>query len=86
MATETKEKLIRVLQLMQTTDEKTPMNATQIVEKLSTEYELEGVNRKSIYRDIASIIILICQSANACVFIYQPLRLSSVCTMSYPQS
>ena len=53
MATETKEKLIRVLQLMQTTDEKTPMNATQIVEKLSTEYELEGVNRKSIYRDIA---------------------------------
>ena len=34
----------------------------------------------------ASIIILICQSANACVFIYQPLRLSSVCTMSYPQS
>ena len=38
MATETKEKLIRVLQLMQTTDEKTPMNATQIVEKLSTEY------------------------------------------------
>jgi hypothetical protein len=53
VATETKEKLIRVLQLMQTTDEKTPMNATQIVEKLSTEYELEGVNRKSIYRDIA---------------------------------
>lgn len=47
MATETKEKLIRVLQLMQTTDEKTPMNATQIVEKLSTEYELEGVNRKA---------------------------------------
>ena len=39
MATETKEKLIRVLQLMQTTDEKTPMNATQIVEKLSTEYD-----------------------------------------------
>lgn len=53
MATETKEKLIRVLQLMQTTDEKTPMNATQIVEKLSTEYELEGVDRRSIYRDIA---------------------------------
>ena len=47
MATETKEKLIRVLQLMQTTDEKTPMNATKIVEKLSTEYELEGVDRKS---------------------------------------
>ena len=48
MATETKEKLIRVLQLMQTTDEKTPMNATQIVEKLSTEYELEGVPATSV--------------------------------------
>ena len=34
----------------------------------------------------ASIIIFICQSANAWVFIYHPLLLSSVCTMSYPQS
>ena len=53
MATERKEKLIRVLQIMQTTDEKTPLNATQIVKRLDTEYELEGVERRSIYRDIA---------------------------------
>ena len=52
MATERKEKLIRVLQIMQTTDEKTPLNATQIVKRLDTEYELEGVERRSIYRDI----------------------------------
>lgn len=53
MATERKEKLIRVLQIMQTTDEKMPLNATQIVKRLDTEYELEGVERRSIYRDIA---------------------------------
>ena len=47
MATERKEKLIRVLQIMQTTDEKTPLNATQIVKRLDTEYELEGVERKA---------------------------------------
>ena len=57
MATETKEKLIRVLQLMQTTDEKTPMNATQIVEKLSTEYELEGVDRRCIYSDFVFFLV-----------------------------
>ena len=49
MATERKEKLIRVLQIMQTTDEKTPLNATQIVKRLDTEYELEGVDVKDLH-------------------------------------
>jgi len=34
MSTPHKEKIIRVLQLFQTTDEKTPMNAVQISQKL----------------------------------------------------
>lgn len=34
MSTSHKEKIIRVLQLFQTTDEKTPMNAVQISQKL----------------------------------------------------
>lgn len=49
---ERKEKLIRVLQIMQSTDEKSPMNAANIVERLSTKYELEDVDRRSIYRDM----------------------------------
>lgn len=49
---ERKEKLIRVLQIMQSTDEKSPMNAANIVERLSTKYELEEVDRRSIYRDM----------------------------------
>jgi len=52
MATERKEKLIRVLQLMESTDEKSPMNASQIVDKLDNEYTLGDVDRRSIYRDI----------------------------------
>ena len=55
MATERKEKLIRVLQLMETTDEKSPMNANQIVEKLDSEYTLRNVDRRSIYRDISML-------------------------------
>lgn len=52
MAVERKEKLIRVLQILETTDAKSPVNAVQIVERLNREYNLEQVNRRSIYRDI----------------------------------
>ena len=55
MATERKEKLIRVLQLLESTDEKSPMNANQIVEKLDSEYTLDDVERRSIYRDISML-------------------------------
>lgn len=55
MATERKEKLIRVLQLMESTDDKSPMNASQIVEKLDSEYTLGDVDRRSIYRDISML-------------------------------
>ena len=43
MSTPHKEKIIRVLQLFQTTDEKTPMNAVQIRQKLEEEYGMENV-------------------------------------------
>lgn len=49
---ERKEKLIRVLQIIQATDEKSPLNATQIVNKLEDKYELRDIDRRSIYRDI----------------------------------
>lgn len=52
MAAERKEKLIRVLQIMLQTDERSPLNASQIVEKLSTEFDLKDVDRRSIYRDM----------------------------------
>ena len=55
MATERKEKLIRVLQILETTDKKTPINATSIVEKLENEYNVGKVDRRSIYRDIAML-------------------------------
>lgn len=55
MAVESKEKSIRVLQLMETTDEKSPLNATQIVEKLNLEYTLGKIDRRSIYRDISML-------------------------------
>ena len=43
MSTSHKEKIIRVLQLFQTTDEKTPMNAVQISQKLEEEAkDIEG--------------------------------------------
>lgn len=51
MSTPHKEKLIRVLQLFQTTDEKTPMNAVQVSQKLE-EYGMENVHRTSIYDDV----------------------------------
>lgn len=52
MAKERKEKLIRVLQILETTDSKSPLNATQIVDRLESEYNLDGIDRKSIYRDV----------------------------------
>lgn len=55
MATERKEKLIRVLQLMESTDDKSPMNANQIVDKLDKDYTLGDIDRRSIYRDISML-------------------------------
>lgn len=52
MSTPHKEKIIRVLQLFQTTDVKTPMNAVQISQKLEEEYGMENVHRTSIYDDV----------------------------------
>lgn len=52
MAVERKEKIIRVLQILQTTDEKTPINATQIIDKLENEYVIGKTERRSIYRDV----------------------------------
>ena len=52
MAAERKEKVIRVLQILETTDNKTPVNATQIVDKLENEYLIGKTDRRSIYRDI----------------------------------
>lgn len=52
MGTDHKEKLIRVLQILEETDEKSPMNATQILKYLEEEYQIEQVDRRSVYRDI----------------------------------
>lgn len=52
MATERKEKLIRVLQIFETTDAKTPINASQILDKLEEKYNVGKVERRSIYRDV----------------------------------
>jgi predicted DNA-binding transcriptional regulator YafY len=52
MATERKEKLIRVLQILESTDEKSPMNSDQIIEKLDCKYTLGKLDRRSIYKDI----------------------------------
>lgn len=52
MATERKEKVIRVLQILQTTDVKTPINATQIIDILENEYMIGKTDRRSIYRDV----------------------------------
>ena len=47
MGTDHKEKLIRVLQILEETDEKSPMNATQILKYLeSTVYK--GLHRVGI--------------------------------------
>lgn len=53
MATERKERLIRVFQIMQSTDEKSPLNANEIIERLSDEFTILDVDRRAIYRDIA---------------------------------
>ncbi len=55
MAAERKEKVIRVLQILQTTDKKTPVNATQIVDKLENEYVIGKTDRRSIYRDVKTL-------------------------------
>lgn len=55
MATERKEKLIRVLQILENTDAKTPINATAIVDKLENDYNVGTVDRRSIYRDITML-------------------------------
>lgn len=54
MGTDHKEKLIRVLQILEETDEKSPMNATQILKYLEEEYQIEQVDRRSV------IVILKC--------------------------
>ena len=46
MGTDHKEKLIRVLQILEETDEKSPMNATQILKYLEEEYQIEQVDRR----------------------------------------
>ena len=48
-----KEKLLRVLQLLQDTDAHSPINATGIVERLENRFDLGKINRHSIYQDIA---------------------------------
>lgn len=50
---ETKQKLLSVLKIMERTDAKTPLNAQDISDILANEYGMEGVERKSIYRDLA---------------------------------
>lgn len=52
MATERKEKMLRVLQVMESTDEKSPLNAEQIIEKLNNRFTLGDIERRSIYSDI----------------------------------
>lgn len=49
---DTKEKLLRVLQIMQETDQISPINSTEIIKKLDNRYNLKNIDRKSIYRDL----------------------------------
>lgn len=49
---ERKERLIRVLQIIEATDEKCPVNSAQIIDKLRSQYEIINVDRGSIYNDI----------------------------------
>lgn len=55
MAVERKEKIIRVLQIMNTTEERSPFNANQIVERLNSDYMLGDVDRRTIYKDISML-------------------------------
>lgn len=55
MAKDQKNKLLRTLQIMETTNEKEPLNSAQINKRLA-EYGFEPSDRKSIYNDIVAII------------------------------
>jgi len=48
----TKEKLIRVLQIIEKTDSQHTMNAKQIIDILEGKYNLQNVDRRAVYRDI----------------------------------
>ncbi len=50
---ETKEKLIRVLQIIQDTNESCPINANELITRLEREYDIAGVDRHSVYQDMA---------------------------------
>lgn len=52
MAKERKEKLLRILQIMETTDEKSPINAGGIIDILDRKYDLGKFDRRSVYQDI----------------------------------
>lgn len=52
MAKERKEKLLRILQIMGTTDEKSPINASGVIDMLENKYNLGKFDRRSIYQDI----------------------------------
>lgn len=44
--------MLRVLKVMESTDEKSPLNAEQIIEKLNNRFTLGDIERRSIYSDI----------------------------------
>lgn len=48
---ERKEKLIRILQILQDTDSRSPMNATDIIQRLE-EFNVGTVDRRAVYGDI----------------------------------
>ncbi len=52
---ETKEKLLRVLKILQETDKNSPVNAADVVKKLETEYGIKRADRKGVYSDFALI-------------------------------
>lgn len=67
MGTDHKEKLIRVLQILEETDEKSPMNATQILKYLEEEYQIEQVD--------AVLFIVILKCCNFVVMKYISVRI-----------
>ena len=50
---ESKNKLLSELKIMQETDSKTPIGAQEIITLLNDKYGVEGVERRSIYKDMA---------------------------------
>ena len=52
---ETKEKLLRVLEILMDTDENSPVNATDVIKRLDSIYGIRGADRKGIYSDFALI-------------------------------